>query len=155
MAETNKTKKSKTYIALEKLPTLIATILFIAFWGISILLFAGRKSEAVRFDFLLDWMPDFYSHISNFTLCFMFYVVIGILWLMQNLSFRYIIYLGLFMLALNFIYELFIPILNTPDIIDAYFGAVGTIVAFLFLGYVNYFGLQPNPNWKGADKAVD
>ncbi|WP_313111199.1 hypothetical protein [Aequorivita sediminis] len=63
---------------------------------------------------------------------------------MAGVKFKYIVGLGIVILATNFIFELFINILNTPDIIDAYYGVTGTLFAFLFL-FVSYkFGFKAN-----------
>lgn len=113
--------------------------------GVVFILFWGRKTEAFRFDFLLQQMPDFYQHISNFSLSYLLYSGIGYFWLMMGVKFRYIIVFGIAMLLANLVYELYIPILNTPDIVDAYFGFVGTFLGFLFLFFVHRFGLKPNP----------
>ena len=63
----------------------------------------------------------------------------------MGMKFRYVIVLGIALLLANLIYELFIPVLNTPDIVDAYFGFAGTILGFLFLFFVYKSGLNPNP----------
>ena len=54
---------------------------------------------------------------------------------MMGVKFQYTLYLALLIIGLNFFYELFVPILNTKDVVDAYFGtaAVGLAVFFLFL----------------------
>lgn len=123
-------------------PTWGTTALFFVLFGIAVLLFQGRKHEWARFGFILDMMPEFYSHISNYTISYLLYAGVAYFWLMMGTPFRYVIIFGILLLAANFIYELYIPVLNTPDITDAYFGAAGTVVAFLFLSYVRYFGLK-------------
>ncbi len=50
--------------------------------------------------------------------------------------------LGILILLTNFIYEIWIPILNTCDIVDAYYGCVGVIAAFIFLMLTKGFGLK-------------
>jgi len=70
--------------------------------------------------------PGFYQNISNFLLSYLLYTGIGFFWLMAGISTKHILYLGLTLIALNLIYELFIPVLNTPDIVDAWFGIVGS-----------------------------
>ena len=75
----------------------------------------------------------------------MLYSGIGYFWLMAGMRFRYTITLGGLLVACNFIYEMFIGVLNTPDIIDAYYGVAGTVVAFLFLLICKKFGFKLNP----------
>lgn len=130
---------------LKYIPKHITTLSFLLFYGIVFLLFWGRKSDSLKSDFLLDQMPTFYQYISNFAISYMLYTGIGYFWLMMGVKFRYIIFLGIFFITVNFIYELFIPILNTPDIIDAYFGLAGSLLGFLFLSIVYKYGLKLNP----------
>lgn len=138
-----KTKRSSIKITeLKYVPTWLTTALFFVFFGIAVFLFQGRKHEWARFDFILDAMPEFYSHISNYSISYLLYAGIAYFWLMMGIPFRFITGFGILLLAANFIYELYIPILNTPDIMDACFGAIGTVVAFLFLSYVQFFGLK-------------
>lgn len=138
-----KSKKSSVKIVeIKFVPTWLTTALFFVLFGIVIFLFQGRKHGWARFDFILEKIPGFYSHISNFTISYLLYAGIAYFWLMIGVPFRFVILFGVLLLAANFIYELFIPVLNTPDIVDAYFGAVGTLVAFLFLSYVQFFGLK-------------
>jgi len=47
---------------------------------------------------------------------------------LQGGTFKLVIYLGLIIIALNFAVEDFIRILNTPDLVDAAYGAAGVIV---------------------------
>ena len=51
---------------------------------------------------------------------------------------------GLVIILANFIYELWIPILNTRDIVDAYYGTAGVTSAYIFLFLVKQFGLKAN-----------
>lgn len=133
--------QTSNYMGLKFIPKPLASVLFFLLLGIALFLFWGRKSDMIRVDFFLELMPSFYTHISNFTLSYLFYGGIGYLWLLQGVKFRYVIFFGIFLVLANFIYELFIPILNTPDIVDAYFGCAGTVLGFLFLWYVKKCGM--------------
>lgn len=126
-------------------PKHLTSLSFFLLFGTVSILFSGRKSESLRFDFLLDFMPDFYQHISNFSLSFLLYAGIGYFWLMMDVKSKYIIIFGLVLLLANLVYELFIPVLNTPDMVDAYFGFAGTFFGGLFLFFVKRFGLRSNP----------
>lgn len=138
---------TNTFEKLKYLPKGFTTISFLSIFVLIYLLFLGRKHKTFRVGYFLEFMPDFYQHISNLAISFLFYSGVGYFWLMMGVPFRMVIFLGLAILTLNFVYELFIPILNTPDIIDAYFGVVGTLLGFLFLLLVRLFGLRANlPN---------
>lgn len=126
-------------------PKHYTSFLFFILFAVVFILFWGRKSDLFQIDFLLQQMPTFYQHISNFSLSYLFFAGIGYFWLLMGMKFRYVIVLGIALLLANLIYELFIPVLNTPDIVDAYFGFTGTILGFLFLFLVYKSGLNPNP----------
>ncbi|MDN3724964.1 hypothetical protein QRD02_11260 [Aequorivita sp. SDUM287046] len=141
----------KSFKSLKYLPKAITSLSFLIFLLAIFFLFQGRKHEYFRIANIDAYLPDFYTHISNFSISCLLYAGIGYFWLMAGLRFKYIIGLGIAVLASNFIYEMFIGILNTPDIIDAYYGAVGTAFAFLFLLITWKYGLKPNPNVNNAD----
>lgn len=130
---------------LKFVPHILTTVVFFLLLGVVMVLFNGRKSEFFRSDFLLGIMPEFYQHISNFAISYLLYAGIGYFWLMMGIKFKNIVFFGIVFLAANLIYELFLPILNTPDIIDAYFGFAGTLLGFLFLLFVWRYGLKKNP----------
>ncbi len=139
-----KQKKNDYLKNLRYVPKHYITLLFFLLLGFVLILFHGRKSDYLRSEFILGIMPSFYQHISNFSLSYLLYAGIGYFWLMMGIKFQYIIFLGIAILAANFIYELYIPILNTLDIIDAFFGAAGTVMGFLFLFLVEKIGLRKN-----------
>lgn len=130
---------------LKYIPKHITSLSFLLLYGIVFLLFWGRKSDSVKSAFLLDQMPTFYQHISNFAISYMLFAGIGYFWLMMSVKFRYIIFLGIFFIMANLVYELYIPILNTPDIMDAYFGFAGILFGLLFLLTIYKYGLKSNP----------
>lgn len=88
------------------------------------------------------------SHISNFSLSLMAYLGIGFIWLLSGVKFNYITVLGLVFIAGNLFCETLMTILNTPDIVDAYFGIVGTLISYLFLFVTQKYGLAPVENQK-------
>lgn len=82
------------------------------------------------------------SHISNFSLSLLAYLVIGSLWLTSGVKFSYITGLGIFLIAANFICETLMAFINTTDIIDAIYGTGGTVLVFIYLYCVNRNGLM-------------
>ena len=60
-------------------------------------------------------------------------MIFGITVLSSGGKLRGITAAALVMSALNIGYECFIPIRNTPDILDAVFGVVGIAIAYVFL----------------------
>lgn len=84
--------------------------------------------------FLLD-------HITNFALCMLLLLIFGMTVLSFGGKLRSITAAALVMSVLNIVYECFIPILNTPDILDAMFGVVGVAIAYVFLIMLRKNGL--------------
>lgn len=130
------------------LPKLVTSLLFLLFLVANYLLFAGRKSDALQSEWILAHLPDFYSHVANFTISCILYAGISYAWLMMGMSVKHIVVFGLVIIVANFIYELWILVLNTSDIVDAYYGFAGTLVGFVFLFFIKKFGLKLNPEWK-------
>ena len=84
--------------------------------------------------FLLD-------HITNFALCMLLLLIFGMTVLSFGGKLRSITAAALVMSVLNVVYECFIPILNTPDILDAMFGIIGVAIAYVFLIMLRKNGL--------------
>lgn len=84
--------------------------------------------------FLLD-------HITNFALCMLLLLIFGMTVLSFGGKLRSITAAALVMSVLNVVYECFIPILNTPDILDAMFGVIGVAIAYVFLIMLRKNGL--------------
>ena len=87
-------------------------------------------------------LPDFLlDHITNFALCMLLLLIFGITVLSFGGKLRGISAAALAMSVLNIVYECFIPILNTPDIMDAMFGVIGVAIAYVFLILLRKNGL--------------
>lgn len=87
-------------------------------------------------------LPDFLlDHITNFALCMLLLLIFGITVLSFGGKFRGITAVALVTSVLNIGYECFIPIRNTPDILDAVFGVIGIAVAYIFLILLRKNGL--------------
>ncbi|HAT4298421.1 TPA: hypothetical protein I9063_001791 [Clostridium perfringens] len=71
----------------------------------------------------------------------MFYGYIIILF---DVKFRYVIALGISLILGNFIYELFLSVINTNDIIDAIYELAGYLLSFIYLALLKKYGLILN-----------
>ena len=81
-------------------------------------------------------------HITNFSISLILYLGIGYPCLLYGAKFRYIVIPGMALLAANFLCETLMAFLNNTDIVDAIFGAIGTLLGFIFLLLVDKYGLQ-------------
>ena len=84
------------------------------------------------------------SHISNFSLSILLYLVLGYIFILFDVKFQYVIALGISFILGNFIYELFLSILNVKDVIDAIYGTAGTFLSFIYLVLMKKYGLILN-----------
>ena len=80
------------------------------------------------------------SHITNFTLSLMMCTLIGSLLLSTGKEYVSTIMVGILLIVVNFIYEIFLPILNTTDIIDALYGLVGVVISLVYLYFIGKSG---------------
>lgn len=112
------------------------------------LLFAGRKSEDLRVDFLLDFDAGFYSHISNFVISFYIVLASGFIEILATGKMKGTCVVAFLLLLINFVYEWFVPILNTMDKIDAYYGFAGSLLPLVFLYFFMKYGIRENPLYK-------
>lgn len=130
------------------LPKVATALLFLLFLVANYLLFSGRRSDVLQPALILANFPDFYLHVANFTISCLLYSAIGYAWLILGIKVKTVVILGIIIIVANFIYELWIPILNTRDLMDAWYGFAGTLVGFVFLILMKKFGLRLNPEWK-------
>ena len=84
------------------------------------------------------------SHITNFTLSVLLCVLIGYLLQLFGKKYNSNIIVGMVIILSNFIYEIFLPILNTTDIVDAVYGLVGTIISLIYLYIFSKYGFKTN-----------
>ena len=84
------------------------------------------------------------SHITNFTLSVLLCVLIGHLLQLFGKKYNSNIIVGMVIILSNFIYEIFLPILNTTDIVDAVYGLVGTIISLIYLYIISKYGFKTN-----------
>ena len=82
------------------------------------------------------------SHITNFTLSVLLCTLIGYFLFLAGKKYRYTFIIGCLLIAANFIYEMFLPVLNTSDIVDAWYGLAGVVMSLVYLRFVGKYGLE-------------
>ena len=128
--------------AFTKTPKIWAALYILILIGINYLLFFGRNYDSLKCPYFQKISPSFYSHISNFSISFIFVLIIGYLWILQGIAFKKIIIMAAVIVVLNFSYELFLPLINTKDLVDAYFGMAGSLLATILLLPIAIFGTK-------------
>jgi len=129
---------------LKYVPKLWAALLFLLLLAGAFCLFLGRKEGAFRLRLTNPAFADYYQHISNFSITFLLYSSICYMWLLAGVRMVHIIGLGAALVLANLVYEWWLPVLNTRDVMDAYYGIAGAMAAFLFLWLVKSVGLTLN-----------
>lgn len=87
-------------------------------------------------------LPGFYSHASNVVLSGVLVMTYGLVRLLYGASAREIALFASAVVAGNYIYEVFLTLYNTRDIVDAHYGAASTAVAFGLMAMMKNFGLR-------------
>lgn len=82
------------------------------------------------------------SHITNFTLSLLLCTLIGYFLFLAGKKYRFIFITGCLLIISNFIYEMFLPVLNTKDIVDALYGMIGVIASLVYLYFVGKYGIE-------------
>lgn len=124
-------------------PKLITRICFVFILIASLCLYLYRDSAIFSSSTISSILPDFKYHISNFSISFGLVIGVGLIMLLIGESLKHVLIFVLLVIVTNFIYELFLTIINTKDIIDAYYGLVGCLLAFPILIIVKNKGLLP------------
>ncbi|HLV23822.1 MAG TPA: hypothetical protein VKY36_03470 [Moheibacter sp.] len=141
-------KKQFSMTNLPYVPKIWATLVYFLLFIIVFVLFLGRTVEGLQIPILMEKFPGFYSHISNFSISFMVCLVAGYMGILASKKLTSAFIFGALLILANFVYEWFVPFLNTPDKMDAYYGFVGTLMPFPYFYFYQKFGLKPNPKFK-------
>lgn len=121
-----------------KKPALIGYILLLA---IGLFLTAVRWYSGINHGFVFI-NNQINSHISNFALSFLFYLVIGYLWLLMGTNLRVLTAMGAGLIVANIVCETMMTFLNTSDLIDAIYGISGVLVVYAYLAITKKIGLE-------------
>ena len=131
--------KSLKYVP--KMWTALSYLVIILF---AMTLFLGRNFQFWRWDFFLNWDPDFYSHISNFSISILIFITMGYVGLMFGINTRQILIVGILIILANLFVEFLIPFLNTQDGMDAVFGVIGVVMGLGYLILARRYGMRIN-----------
>lgn len=122
--------------------------------AVALILFFGRNFEWLRIPWILNLFPDFYSHISNFSILFTIYITMGYVGLWFGIKLKSIAVIGLVLLSVNFIIEFLVTFLNTPDMVDAVYGLFGVMVGFVYLYFIKRYGFNVNKLYEPREVEV-
>lgn len=122
-------------------PKLFTTVSFVTLYSFCLILVVIRWLNIFKENiFVINETVN--SHITNFTLSVMLCSFIGYLLLTAGKKYSSNIIVGVLCVLANFIYEVFLPILNTTDIIDAVYGFVGVIISLIYLYFISKYGFK-------------
>ena len=80
-------------------------------------------------------------HVTNFSLSLMLSIFTGFTVLISGGKMKNIRIISIIIVFINLVYEVFVPILNTPDFVDALAGIIGVVISYLYLSRLNRNGL--------------
>ena len=80
-------------------------------------------------------------HVTNFSLSLMLSIFTGFTVLISGGKMKIIRIISIIIVFINLVYEVFVPILNTPDFVDALAGIIGVVISYLYLLRLNRNGL--------------
>ena len=72
-------------------------------------------------------------HVTNFSLSLMLSIFTGFTVLISGGKMKIIRIISIIIVFINLVYEVFVPILNTPDFVDALAGIIGVVISYLYL----------------------
>ncbi|MBS1745087.1 MAG: hypothetical protein JST21_02835 [Bacteroidetes bacterium] len=93
---------------------------------------------------ITDNFTGFYQHVSNLSISYLIYSTVGYVWILMGVPLKSIVVLGCSILSANFVYEFWVPLLNTRDLADAWYGTTGTFIGFIFLLLTKMIGIKKN-----------
>lgn len=108
----------------------------------------GAYDPAYRLPFVEATIPGFYSHASNLALSASLLLCYGMVRLLYGTRAGELAIAAGVLVAANYGYELGLTLWNTKDPVDAHYGLVGTLAAWVFLVAVGRAGLRtrtPSP----------
>lgn len=80
------------------------------------------------------------SHITNFALSVLLCILMCFSLLSAGMKYKSNLIVGACIISLNFVYEIFLPILNTTDIVDAIYGTIGVCISLIYLYFISKYG---------------
>lgn len=123
-------------------PKAWATALYLLTIAGALTLHLGKKSVLLHAGISVERNHEISLHISNFSISYILCLVVGYIWLLYGATLNRALYFTAAVIVINFVYELFLPLLNTPDITDAYYGVAGSILAGMVLLLIKKRGLK-------------
>lgn len=122
-----------------------ASVAFFAVFALVGALGLGAYQPIFRIESVSSVVPDIYRHTSNLVLSAFLLLGYGIIRVLYAGPLRSIFVVALLVIVGNYGYELALPLWNTKDVVDAHYGAVGAVLAVVYLTGVRHFGLRSNP----------
>lgn len=131
----------KKAMTLQYIPKIWATIVYLIMTMITLTIYLSKNLEL---DFF-KWIPtNFYLHVSNFSISLLFCLGVGYFWLLHGVKFRVVTMLSGAIVIANILCETVMVFMNTVDLVDAFYGIIGTVLAYVFLVIVSIFGIYVN-----------
>lgn len=118
-------------------PTLGGIALYYGIILVDLLLILGKDRNASN-----ALVAEVSSHISNFAISSLLVSLLAFIMTLQGAPFKFVIWLGVIAILMNFIVEVLINFLNTPDILDAVYGTAGVVLTVAAMYVFSRIGLR-------------
>jgi len=106
---------------------------------------AGYWLENHGIPFVFHHLPGLRSHLSNFVISLLWYLLAGFILLRAGVRFRVVAAVGAVLALANVVCETVMGFMNTTDWLDALSGIIGTLVSFFYLLFLSRHGLVAVP----------
>ncbi|MFK5584366.1 hypothetical protein [Serinicoccus sp. LYQ131] len=113
----------------------------------------GAYEPEIRLTRVEAAAPGLYSHTSNLALSFALVLSYGFARVLTGATMRELAIVAGLIVAANYGYELWLPLFNTRDVVDAHYGASGAIAALAFVALVKQHGLRETVRHRDQDGA--
>ena len=113
--------------------------LFALYGGIAL----AYVSPDLRFVDIEAVLPGFHTHLSNWVLSGVLVMIYGLVRMMYGATTREIAIFTLAVIAGNYVYEVFLTLHNTKDLVDAHYGAASATATFGVMAVLRRHGLRP------------
>lgn len=118
-----------------------AIVAYFGLYAIDVVILLTWLTPEDRFVDLNAIVPGIYSHTTNLVISSVFVLAYGLARLLTGGTMREITVVTLLVIAANYGYELFLPLWNVPDAVDANYGAVGSLVSLGVIALIQRYGL--------------
>ncbi|HCC00648.1 MAG TPA: hypothetical protein DEP42_05475 [Ruminococcaceae bacterium] len=135
----------KNLVRFKQIPKIWASVLYLVLLLGAIFLYLSKYFKISAFTALY---ADFYSHISNFSISLTLGLVVSYICILLGAKFKWLSLFFVLLAFANVLCETVVNFMNTPDVMDMFFGFAGTAIAYGAFFLLSQYGIHPNERKK-------